>query len=178
MFRIARMAPAFMLCVITAGCTSVYSTFPDHSPDVVFKTLAAVARSPEFGDRPLDKQWFVRSNNVTVKESLNQITIYRELGRTRKYEAMPPQPEERVWHIEITFDPDGDPPTATFTSIGLSIPAHVQIEGDAYFYHVHQLLSREDETLQGGINMDAGTSDLIGDEGMSSTPSVTTNQAE
>ena len=178
MFRITRMASALILCVITAGCTSVYSTFPDHSSDVVFKTLVAVAKSPEFSDRPLDKQWFVRSNDVTVKKSMNQIAIYRELARTRKYEGMPPQSEERTWHIEISFNPDGDPPIATFTSVGLSIPAHVQIEGDAYFHHVHELLSREDVTLQGSINTDVEKSDAIEDESLSSTPDVMTNQEE
>ena len=178
MFRMTRMAPLLMLCLIGSGCTSVYSTFPDHSSEVVFKTLVAVAKSPEFTDRPLDKQWFVRSNDVTVKESMNQIAIYRELARTRKYEGMPPQSEERTWHIEIAFNPDGDPPIATFTSVGFSIPAHVQIEGDAYFHQVHELLSREDITLQSGMNIDNQNSDVTDAERIPSTPSVITNQEE
>ncbi len=147
MLVIARMAPLLVCFLYLAGCTSVYSTFPGQSPEVVFKTMVAVANSPLYTDRPLNKQWFVRQNEVYVKTESNQIEIYRELGRTRKYQARPPQPEERTWEIEITFDPDSQPPRATFTSIGWSVPAHVQSEGEAFFRQVHELLNREDATI-------------------------------
>jgi hypothetical protein len=123
------------------GCTTVSETFPDRDPSQVWRALVVVAESPDYDSGEASEQWIVKDNRVKVFENESRIEIYRKVHRLLDPTSADPRIEKRQWKFQVSFDPNMQPPTATFVSRGFGIPMKAQAEGERYFDDVRDVLS-------------------------------------
>jgi len=132
------------LCVLaglwTAGCTTVKETFPREDPGHVWRTLVAVAHTPDYDDPDPASRWFVKENRVWVDRERGRIEIYRELDRMRHLTSVTPRREQRTWRFQVLYE-GGQPPSATFVSRGIGVPMQAHEEGRRYFDDVWAMLA-------------------------------------
>lgn len=133
-----------LLCVLCAilplaGCGWKTHTFEDHNADTVWAAMLAVARTPDYQSGPADTRWVVRENQVWTDAQTNRIEVFRRLERVRYEGASRPIYEDRQWKFQILLE-ERTPPTVSFSSREMGVPAHAWDEADRFFDEVTDVL--------------------------------------
>ncbi len=128
------------LIVPISGCaTGGSQSFPGFDGRAVWTALTAVAESPSYDDLKPPKRWLVDENKVWVDEQSARIEIFRRVHRMEGILITDQHRNERTWRFQVLFH-DGNTPSASFTTRGMSIPLQAQAEADSYFAEVRELL--------------------------------------
>lgn len=128
------------LLIPISGCaTGESQSFPGYDGRVVWTALTAVAESPSYDDLEPDRRWIVDENEVWADEPGGRIEIFRRVYRMEGILITDQHRNERTWRFQVLFH-DGNTPSASFNTRGMSIPMQAQAEADMYFAEVRELL--------------------------------------
>jgi hypothetical protein len=123
-----------------SGCTSTQETFAGHDADHVWTAMVAAAREPDYSSaEDYTERWTVRENQVWVDEANRRVEIFRRIERDLYRPASKHLHEERQWRFQAVLE-QRDPPTVSFTSRQVGVPAHAWDEAERYFDAVWQVL--------------------------------------
>ena len=135
-----KLLTTLLLALLITGCTTVDHTFEEASGDLVWRSLIAVAETPDYSSEDPADRWFVKENAVWVDEATARIEVYRELERVLHRAQAKPLHEERTWRFQVLYV-EGPPPVARFISRGWGVPAQGREEAKRYFEDVEAVLA-------------------------------------
>lgn len=122
------------LALALAACGSTEREFPGYTKDQVWKAMVETAEDPRYPD------WIVVSNEVFRDDAGATVEIRRDLRRDLVVVGQKPRREQCEWKFTATVQ-STEPPTLSFRTDTVSIPAHWWMQEQQFLNEVERRLA-------------------------------------